>query len=405
MGFPHFGQPFGRGGFSRPVGQGGGGGPVNTIAPAINPVAIVATQNSGASGTWSGSPTLTYQWQRNVASVWGDISGATSINYTPVTADFGYALRLLEIPNGVLANAVASNSTNLTYINVFTQSVGSELFTNGVAPILFTGNNPTGSTVIGEVGSDPEIIERGAAQGHAGGGTGAVNWFSSATNSAPNMKPNALTLAAGSRAIFGGTCSNRVSGSVVASDGTNGLVTTFSTPETRRTIGYIQTANNYQLAASTAPTDITLSGYSLKKVTQNAQLVMPANSITDFFFTLPASPLNDMRVIIEARIQDSANFLRVYLKRNAGNYDAIMEKVVNYAPTQLAAAAAVGTTINGLRFELNGSTLKMFTTINAGGLWTQRGSTATDAAFATATGLNTLYNEEFTPVSLVNTAA
>lgn len=43
--------------------------------------------------------TFTYQWQREVTDVWGDISGATSKNYTPVVDDLSHSLRLRVLPS------------------------------------------------------------------------------------------------------------------------------------------------------------------------------------------------------------------------------------------------------------------------------------------------------------------
>lgn len=54
--------------------------------------------------------TFTYQWQRNTGS-WGDIAAATSKNYTPVVADYGYPLRLGVTPSDGSTPAY-SNATN-----------------------------------------------------------------------------------------------------------------------------------------------------------------------------------------------------------------------------------------------------------------------------------------------------
>lgn len=93
----------------------GDSGPVNTVAPAITATAIVGMQINGDDGTWTGSPTFTYQWQRNTGS-WVNIAGATNKNYTPVNADIGYPLRLQVTPN--VGNAAVSNATNATLDNI-----------------------------------------------------------------------------------------------------------------------------------------------------------------------------------------------------------------------------------------------------------------------------------------------
>lgn len=89
----------------------GGGGVANTAVPTTDGTApVIGTEIAGTAGTWTGSPTLTYQWQRYSGS-WADIGGATAIDYTPVDADFGLTLRLVEIPNGVTASAAYSAAT------------------------------------------------------------------------------------------------------------------------------------------------------------------------------------------------------------------------------------------------------------------------------------------------------
>ncbi len=280
--------------------------------------------------------------------------------------------------------------------SVFTQSVGAELVTNGTPPILFTGDNPTNYTVIGEVVLDPAVHQVGSGQDHLGVGTGAMNIYSSATNFVPILKPT-VTIPVGSSIIAKALCSLRAAGTVQASDGASHTVMSFTSAVEQTTVDYVSIANNYQLAGVTAPTDLTFDSLSLKIVTLNTQALTAANAISDLLFDLPVTPLNGMRIYLMVRIQDSANFLRIYLKRSGSSYDMIMEKVVAYSATQLRAVVGVGTNINGMRFDCNGSILKMFTTIDNENNWVQQGANVTDAAFATATGLNTLYNVEFNP--------
>ena len=57
--------------------------PVNTSPPVISGTTTVGQTLTAANGTWSGSPTFTYQWLRNGAN----ISGATAGTYLLVSAD------------------------------------------------------------------------------------------------------------------------------------------------------------------------------------------------------------------------------------------------------------------------------------------------------------------------------
>lgn len=55
----------------------GGSGAVNTVAPSHDGTApVVGTAITGTAGTWTGSPTLTYQWYRNAAA---STSGGSAI--------------------------------------------------------------------------------------------------------------------------------------------------------------------------------------------------------------------------------------------------------------------------------------------------------------------------------------
>jgi len=59
--------------------------PVNSVLPVISGTPQNTQVLSVTAGTWSGSPTYTYQWSANGVAV----SGATSSSYTCITADIG----------------------------------------------------------------------------------------------------------------------------------------------------------------------------------------------------------------------------------------------------------------------------------------------------------------------------
>ena len=66
----------------------GGNLPVNTVAPAITGTAQEGQTLTCSTGTWSGSPTYTYQWKRNGSN----IGSATNSTYTLVTADVSQSI-------------------------------------------------------------------------------------------------------------------------------------------------------------------------------------------------------------------------------------------------------------------------------------------------------------------------
>ena len=72
--------------------------PVNTASPTISGTAKVGSTLTANDGTWSNSPaSFAYQWQRCASdgTSCGDITGASSKTYVPVTGDVGHALRVV----------------------------------------------------------------------------------------------------------------------------------------------------------------------------------------------------------------------------------------------------------------------------------------------------------------------
>lgn len=82
------------------------GAPYNGIINVRKPTVgasepVVGETYSGTAGEWTGSPTLTYQWQRSLdGQIWEDIEDATSIDYAVQPRDYGYYLRFSETANG-----------------------------------------------------------------------------------------------------------------------------------------------------------------------------------------------------------------------------------------------------------------------------------------------------------------
>lgn len=66
--------------------------PVALTAPTFTGIPVRGQVLTGTAGTYSGGAVLTYQWQRDG----GNIAGATSLNYTLVSADDATSIRLVE---------------------------------------------------------------------------------------------------------------------------------------------------------------------------------------------------------------------------------------------------------------------------------------------------------------------
>jgi hypothetical protein len=132
--------------------------PANVSLPAIVEVVgfdgITITSYTATTGTWTGSPTITfaYQWRRcdSGGANCKDIAGATSSSYFPATADIGSKLRVAVTatndfgtataasePSSLLAGTAPTNSFRPSISG--TETSGSALFaTNGT----WTGSTP-----------------------------------------------------------------------------------------------------------------------------------------------------------------------------------------------------------------------------------------------------------------------
>ena len=85
----------------------GGNVPVNTVAPAITGTAQEGQTLTCSTGTWSGSPTYTYQWKRNGSN----IGSATNSTYLLVLADVGQSILCTVTATNALGSSNADSNT------------------------------------------------------------------------------------------------------------------------------------------------------------------------------------------------------------------------------------------------------------------------------------------------------
>lgn len=385
---------------------GGPSAPSNTIAPAINADPVVGAGHTGDDGTWTPIPdSYTYQWQRNTGT-WGDIAGATNKNYTPVDADFGYALRLeVTATKGALSTVAYSNATNLV-AEMPARSVGAEVLTNPGSPFGFTGDNPTGWDVVGEIGTDPEVSEVGAGETHGGAGTGYCNLYSSATITSPKIRQDSkLTVGVYYEVTLNinGNVGNKA---LRCLDAVGGIFADFTGTGEKILIGRAGHAR-IELYNADTPADHTLTYISAKPLTLNVELIAPsANMRLDHFYTLPASPLQRSQTWLCPRISAWAtgNYWAAKLVYTGTQWNIDLYSVATHTATSRISATNIGAT-NGVRVNMNGDQISLWTTANGGTNWTQRGSTITNSTYQTATGVNALWTGDFTPGNFVYAAA
>ena len=85
----------------------GGNTPSNSVAPAITGTAQEGQTLTCSTGTWSGSPTYTYQWKRNGSN----IGSATNSTYTLVTADVGTSVKCMVTATNFIGSSTADSNT------------------------------------------------------------------------------------------------------------------------------------------------------------------------------------------------------------------------------------------------------------------------------------------------------
>lgn len=86
------------------------GTPAAVAAPTISGVVQERGRLLAMTGTWSGSPSFTYLWQRSVdgGATWTNPARGTSVRYTAVAADVGHLLRVVVTATNEYGSTVAA---------------------------------------------------------------------------------------------------------------------------------------------------------------------------------------------------------------------------------------------------------------------------------------------------------
>ena len=163
--------------------------PVNTVAPAITGTAQEGQILTCSTGTWTGTPTITYtyQWKRNGSN----IGSATNSTYTLVTADVGQNIKCtVTATNG--AGSVNADSNTVIPIAAFTGLL--DTYTGAAAAYslrrlssTYTGNlirvRRSSDNTEQNIGFVNDVLDTAAISSFVGIGQGYVTtWYDQSGN-------------------------------------------------------------------------------------------------------------------------------------------------------------------------------------------------------------------------------
>jgi len=89
------------------------GAPQNTALPTVSGPATNTGVLTGTPGTWSESPSFSYQWQRNAQGSFTNIPGATGATYTLTASDVNATVRLEVLATNASGTVVATSAPTL----------------------------------------------------------------------------------------------------------------------------------------------------------------------------------------------------------------------------------------------------------------------------------------------------
>jgi large repetitive protein len=171
-----------------------GGVPTNTALPSISGTPTVGSTLTANTGTWTGSPTFTYQWKRDGVP----ISGATGSTYVVSSADAGHTLIV------TVTGTNANGSTSADSAPTATVTSGNPV--NTVAPTVTssTGLYTVGSVLSCDTGSWSGASSFTYQWQRSSSPTGATGWsdIGGATTNSYAIQSADVTFFSGSPAYF-----------------------------------------------------------------------------------------------------------------------------------------------------------------------------------------------------------
>jgi len=226
--------------------------PVNTVAPVVSGTQAVGQTLTTTNGTWTNSPSFSYQWYRGVTPI-----GTNSSTYTLVQADAGNTTTIKCTVTGTNGAGTASVDSN-TLTQIVTARTNSFLVASAISDTII--KSALNTFDIGLISNSLDTKMK--ALYPFVGGTASTHKF--------NFM-NAADTNAAFRLAFAGTWTHSITGA--KPNGTNAYADTFIIPSTNTTL------NSLSLGYYSRNTDTSTSGQfiaSYQGASQSMQFVANA---------------------------------------------------------------------------------------------------------------------------------
>lgn len=202
--------------------------PVNTVAPALSGTAQEGQTLTCSTGTWTGTPiiTYTYQWKRNGS----DIGSATNSTYTLVTADVGQSIKCtVTATNG--AGSVNADSNTVVPIAAFSYLLDTYSGALGAYSFRKLSSTYTGNCIRVRRSSDNaeqnigfvnNVLDTASLLAFVGAGNGSITtWYDQSGNGNNVSQSSGVQQPA---IVTGGVLATRNGKTITNFDGSNDIL-------------------------------------------------------------------------------------------------------------------------------------------------------------------------------------
>ena len=332
-------------------------------------------------------------WSRR----WRFNTGSTA----ELVAAIGYYNGVADVDSLQVKNIPSFSGDVEVTTGTFTQSLGSELFTNGNFSAWSPANTPTGWVEYNESAGVRDLTEVAPGNLHGGGGSGALNIFSS--SGATGVSQTVATTGDLYEMLVDVTAYGST-GVNIYFGGSDGVLASLTAVGSYRMIGRSNSGGSACPGYMGGAGGVTIDNTSFKEITRNTPLVVSNHSMAELTFALPASPKSRDEIYLFYRMpaadDEFVNGWAMCLSRNVANTQwdlTVYSWSTTTRTTRLSTVTNVGN-VTTMRVCYDGSNHDWWTLV--GTTWTKRGTTVSNAAFNTGTYVNSVYSSGFTPSSL-----